>query len=114
MRTVIIVFGGLVLWAVFLGIAKFIAGANASSSRTATIAFTGTWLVVAVANMWIGVAQAGYSFLEELPIFLLIFLVPVAVASLCEMEVSLGARCTMLARSRVDCASHAMPCQAAS
>jgi hypothetical protein len=80
MRTVIIVFGGLVLWAVFIGIAKFMAGANASSARTATIAFIGTWMLVAAANMWIGVVQAGYSFPEELPILQLIFLPPVAVA----------------------------------
>jgi hypothetical protein len=30
--------------------------------------------------MWLGVAQAGYSVKEEIPIFLLIFLLPVAVA----------------------------------
>jgi hypothetical protein len=30
----------------------------------------------------IGVSQAGYSFLEELPIFLLIFLLPTVVAIL--------------------------------
>ena len=30
--------------------------------------------------MWIGITQAGYSFKEELPIFLLIRLPPVAVA----------------------------------
>jgi hypothetical protein len=30
--------------------------------------------------MWLGVSQAGYSFQEELPILLLIFLLPVAVA----------------------------------
>ena len=34
--------------------------------------------VVAAVNMWIGVAQAGYSFAEALPIFLLIFLGPAA------------------------------------
>ncbi len=36
--------------------------------------------MAAAANMWVGVARAGYSFQEELPIFLLIFLLPVAVA----------------------------------
>jgi hypothetical protein len=30
--------------------------------------------------MWIGMTEAGYPFMEELPIFLLIFLVPAAVA----------------------------------
>ena len=32
--------------------------------------------------MWIGISQAGYSFKKELPIFLLIYLLPVAVAVL--------------------------------
>jgi hypothetical protein len=30
--------------------------------------------------MWVGITQAGYSFQEELPIFLVIFLLPAAVA----------------------------------
>jgi hypothetical protein len=47
---------------------------------TATVAFVVIWFVAAAANMWIGVSQAGYSFREELPIFLLIFLLPSAVA----------------------------------
>ncbi|MCI0562463.1 MAG: hypothetical protein MN733_28590 [Nitrososphaera sp.] len=42
--------------------------------------FLPIWLVVALVNMWIGVAQAGYSVSEELPIFLLIFAVPGAAA----------------------------------
>ena len=46
----------------------------------ATAAFAAIWFIVAAANMWMGVSQAGYSFQEELPIFLLIFLLPVAVA----------------------------------
>ena len=32
------------------------------------------------ANMWIGVSQAGYACREELPVFLLIFSLPSAVA----------------------------------
>lgn len=39
--------------------------------------FVAVWGILAVTNMWIGVTQAGYTFLEELPIFLLIFLGPV-------------------------------------
>jgi hypothetical protein len=34
----------------------------------------------AALNMWMGVSKAGYSFGEELPIFLLIFLLPSLVA----------------------------------
>jgi len=40
------------------------------------------WFIAAAVNMWIGVARAGYSFMEELPIFLLIFLLPATVAVL--------------------------------
>jgi hypothetical protein len=39
-------------------------------------------LLIAAFNMWTGVAKAGYSVAEELPVFALIFLVPVAVAIL--------------------------------
>ena len=46
----------------------------------ATLIFVVLWLGVAGANMWVGVAKAGYSLNEELPIFLLIFGVPTIVA----------------------------------
>ena len=37
--------------------------------------------VAALLNMWMGVSRAGYSVLEELPIAVVIFLVPAAVAA---------------------------------
>ncbi len=80
MRTVLIILGGFVLWGICLGIAKLISNFDASSTTIATNAFIGIWFVVASVNMWIGVSQAGYSFQEELPSFLLIFLLPAAVA----------------------------------
>jgi hypothetical protein len=82
MRTVIIILGGFVLWAACLGIAKLLASSSTSSMTTATAAFVALWFVAGALNMWIGVSQAGYSFKEELPIFLLIFLLPAAVAVL--------------------------------
>jgi hypothetical protein len=45
-----------------------------------TFAFVAVWLAVAVLNMYFGVAKAGYAFREELPIFLVIFLLPAIVA----------------------------------
>lgn len=80
MRTLLIILGGVVLWGASLGVARFLGGSTALSTWTATIAFAVLWFVLAAANMWVGVSQAGYSFWEELPIFLLIFLLPVAVA----------------------------------
>ena len=81
MRTLMFLLGGLALWGACLGIAKLVASASASSMTIATTAFAVIWFIVAAANMWMGVSRAGYSFQEELPIFLLIFLLPVAVAA---------------------------------
>jgi len=80
MRTLIFLVGGLVLWGICLGIAKLIASGSASAMTVATAVFVAIWFVVAAGNLWLGVSQAGYSFKEELPIFLLIFLVPAAAA----------------------------------
>ena len=82
MRTLIIIFGGFVFWGAIIGVARLFGGKSALSSWTATVVFAALWFVLAAVNMWIGVSQAGYSFAEELPIFLLIFLLPVAVAVL--------------------------------
>jgi hypothetical protein len=82
MRTIIIILGGLVLFAVFAGGARLFGREIANASSIAAWAFVAVWFVVAAGNMWIGVTQAGYSFKEELPIFLLIFLLPAAVAVL--------------------------------
>ena len=47
---------------------------------TATVVFVVIWFVAAAANRWIGVSQAGYLCREALPVFLLIFSLPSAVA----------------------------------
>jgi hypothetical protein len=80
MRTAIIIAAGFVLWGICLGIAKLAANLNASSATVATAAFVALWFTAAAVDMWVGVAKAGYSFMEELPIFLVIFLVPCAIA----------------------------------
>ena len=80
MRTLLIILGGLVLWGATLGVARLVGGSASLSSWTATGVFAVVWFVLAAANMWIGISRAGYSFLEELPIFLVIYLLPVTVA----------------------------------
>ena len=47
---------------------------------TATVAFVVIWFVAAAAHMLISVSQAGYACREELPVFLLLFSLPSAVA----------------------------------
>jgi hypothetical protein len=82
MRTLLIMLGGVALWAVFLGGARLFG----TSTKTAWLALTLVWCAVAAANMWIGVTHAGYSIREELPIFLLIFLLPTGMACLLQWK----------------------------
>jgi hypothetical protein len=87
MRTLIIILGGFVLLAgCILAARRFGAGAGAPVG-SAIVIFIVIWFVVAAINMWIGVTRAGYSFREELPIFLLIFLLPAAVAVLVRWKI---------------------------
>ena len=78
MRTTVIIVGGLVLLGVALLLGRWMGGAPAMV--TAAKVFVPVWLAVALVNMWMGVARAGYSVAEEFPIFLVIFAIPAAVA----------------------------------
>lgn len=78
MRTAIIIGIGFALLGACLGLGYLTGGV--ARMKLAALVFIGLWLVAAAANMYVGVARAGYSFKEELPIFLLIFCVPAAVA----------------------------------
>jgi hypothetical protein len=79
MRTALIILGGLVVWGIVVAAAKM-SGNSPRAIGTATIAFVVVWFFVAAVNMYFGVARAGYAFREELPIFLVIWLVPAIVA----------------------------------
>jgi len=79
MRTALIILGGFLVWGIFVAAARN--SANPSRGIGAvTIAFVLGWFLVAAVNMYFGVARAGYAFREELPIFLVIFLLPAIVA----------------------------------
>ena len=80
MRTLIIIICGVVLWGGFLGAAKFFGKAGPKGMGLATYLFLALWFLISAGNMWMGVAQAGYSVREELPIFILIFSLPAALA----------------------------------
>jgi hypothetical protein len=81
MRSAVIIGCGFAVWGLCLAVAHFTAGLNARSATVATMCFIGLWFVAAAINLWMGVMRAGYSFAEELPIFLLIFAMPAAVAA---------------------------------
>jgi hypothetical protein len=79
MRTTIIILGGLILLGLSLLVARWIGGGTSTVATVAMI-FIPIWLAAALFNMWMGVSGAGYSVTEELPIFLVIFAIPAAVA----------------------------------
>jgi hypothetical protein len=80
MRTLIFILVSFVLWWLCISLARLLLGDTGSAADIATLTFVTVWFIAAVLNMWIGVSQAGYSLAEELPIFLLIFLLPALLA----------------------------------
>jgi len=81
MRTVIIIAAGLIIGALFLFAGRLL-GRGPETIALGAKLFIALWFIAAAANLWMGVAKAGYSFMEELPIFLVIFAVPAAAAGL--------------------------------
>jgi len=82
MRTALFLLVGVLLLASFLLLGKLFSTHYPAAPRIATIVFIVVWLIVALANMWVGVSKAGYSVGEEAPIALLIFALPAIVAVL--------------------------------
>lgn len=82
MRTLFFLLCGMVLPAACLGLARFLRNGNGKSLTAATIGLIALWFAIAAVNPWVGVDNAGYPFRDALPIFLVIFLVPVAVTRL--------------------------------
>ena len=87
MRTGLFLIAGFLLLAASLLLGRLFSATYPSASVAAIIAYVALWFVIAVANMWTGVAKAGYSFNEELPIFALIFVLPAAVGIILKWKV---------------------------
>ena len=80
MRTGLFLLAGFLLLAASLVLARVFSSSYASATGVATTTFLVLWLALTGFNMWVGVAKAGYSAAEELPILLLLFGVPAIVA----------------------------------
>jgi hypothetical protein len=85
LRTLIIIGMGFALLGLCIG-AGWLAGGPAKM-KVAALVFIGLWFIAAAVNMYVGVARAGYSFMEELPIFLVIFGAPAIVAALLRWKI---------------------------
>jgi len=80
MHTAIVIALGFGLLAACGAIGRVMGGA--AGFTRAMLVFLPLWLVVAAINMTLGVKRAGYSWSDELPIFLLVFAIPAAAALL--------------------------------
>jgi len=80
MHMAMVIAAGILLLVVFV-MFGWLWGASAAGMRAAATAFIPVWLLVAVANLSVGVWHAGYTVRQELPILLVVFLVPALVAA---------------------------------
>jgi hypothetical protein len=79
MHPAMVIGGGVVLLGLFLLFGRLWGGTDPNLALAAK-AFLPVWLVMSLVNMWVGVARAGYSVRDELPILLIVFAVPAALA----------------------------------
>ena len=82
MRTGLFLLSGFLFLAASLIVGRLFSVNYPGGTTVATVLFVVLWFVIASANMWVGVAKAGYSVADELPILALIFGVPAVVAIL--------------------------------
>ena len=82
MRTGLFILACFLLLAASFILAKLFSNYFQSSGVVATSIFLILWLILTCFNMWIGVSRAGYSTIEEFPIFLLLFGIPAVAAIL--------------------------------
>ncbi len=81
MHVAMVIGGGLVLLGLFV-LFGWLWGASSAGMAFAAKVFVPAWVLVAVVNMWVGVAHAGYTVRQEAPILVLVILVPALVAAL--------------------------------
>jgi hypothetical protein len=80
MHTIKVIAAGLFICAAIMLLSKMWTTTKPLTGAALSV-FLVIWLIISVANLWIGVYRAGYSFAEELPILAVVFFVP-AVAGL--------------------------------
>lgn len=81
MHMAMVIGGGIVLLGVFLLFGR-LWGVTGPAYGAAAMSFLPVWLLVAIANLWVGVAKAGYTLRAELPILAVVFIVPALASAL--------------------------------
>ena len=80
MHMLLVIVGGAILFGLFL-LFGMLWGGLAPDLALAAKLFVPVWLVLALVNMWVGVTRAGYSVRDELPILVIVFVVPALLAA---------------------------------
>ncbi|WP_039049033.1 hypothetical protein [Comamonas thiooxydans] len=80
MHMLLTIIGGVVLFGVFALFGR-LWGGDVAGIALGVKCFIPIWLAISLVNMWVGVNHAGYSVQDELPILLLVFAVPAALAA---------------------------------
>ena len=78
MHTILVIGGGLLLLGACLAVGSWSGGR--AGARGAAMVFVPLWLVAASINMYVGVTRAGYTVTQELPMLLVVFVVPALAA----------------------------------
>ena len=81
MHMLLVICGGIVLLGVFALFGK-LWGGDAAGIATGMKFFIPVWLMISLTNMWVGVAKAGYTVAQELPVLLIVIAVPAALMSI--------------------------------
>ena len=87
MHVAMVIGGGLGLLGLFV-LFGWLWGASAAGMALAAKLFVPAWAVVALVNMWVGVAHAGYTVRQEAPILVLVIVVPAVVAGIVAWQLS--------------------------
>jgi hypothetical protein len=87
MRTLLFLLVGFLLLAACMLLGRLFSSNYPGATYAATLIFVVLWLVISTVNLWVGVAKAGYTLTEELPIFLFIFGVPAIAATFLKWRV---------------------------
>jgi len=80
MHILLVIVGGVVLLGVFALFGR-LWGGDAAGAAMGARASVPVWLIVALVNMWAGIAKAGYTVAQELPILFVVFIVPAEIAA---------------------------------
>ncbi|MEG2999840.1 MAG: hypothetical protein RR855_04760 [Comamonas sp.] len=89
MHVLLVMTGGVLQLAVFV-LFGWLWGGSSAAMASAARWFIPLWCLVAAANMWVGVAHAGYTARQEFPILLLNIAVPAVIAALLAWRLSHG------------------------